>query len=179
MAIQSKKGGSRSASATRILVIFLSISVVTALGGFGFLHLIANDPGNSNSDPGLFEVKRGDLTISVTESGDIKAVKSEIIKSKVENRTTIVNIVPEGTYITQEDVNNGKVLVELDASNMTEQLPQREIELAAAEASYAEAKEGYDIQVKQNERDITAAELKLKFALMDLKKYIGEEATKM
>ncbi len=174
MAMQSKKDGSRSASATRILVIFISISSVTALGGFGFLRLIASNPGSPDSDPGLFEVKRGDLTISVTESGDIKAVKSEIIKSKVENRTTIVNIVPEGTYITPEDVNNGKVLVELDASNMTEQLPQREIELAAAEASYAEAKEGYDIQVKQNERDVTAAELKVKFALMDLKKYIGE-----
>jgi HlyD family secretion protein len=174
MAMQSKKGGSRSASVIRILVIFISISSVAALGGFGFLRLITSNPGSSDSDPGLFEVKRGDLTISVTESGDIKAVKSEIIKSKVENRTTIVNIVPEGTYITQEDVNNGKVLVELDASNMTEQLPQREIELAAAEASYAEAKEGYDIQVKQNERDVTAAELKVKFALMDLKKYISE-----
>ncbi|OHB54493.1 MAG: hypothetical protein A2173_05735 [Planctomycetes bacterium RBG_13_44_8b] len=156
----------------RVILIFVVCAVVS-LGVFGFRRFMPRGTGGFDSNPGLFPVTRGDLTISVTESGDIKAVKSEVIKSKVESRTSIVNIVPEGTYITPEDVNNGKVLVELDASNLNEQLPQRKIELANAEASYAEAKESHDIQVKQNERDITAAELKVKFALMDLQKYLG------
>ncbi|MFC1634162.1 hypothetical protein ACFL5Z_04920, partial [Planctomycetota bacterium] len=82
---------------------------------------------------------------------DIKAVKSETIKSEVEGRTSIVSIVPEGTYITPEDVNNGKVLVELDSSELKDELPQRQIELASAEASHTEAKEAHDIQIKQNE----------------------------
>lgn len=169
---QGKKAGGRLASGRRILLIFISLAVT--VGVFGFLRLMPGGSDSSDLNPGLFAVKRGDLTISVTESGDIKAVKSEIIKSKVENKTNIVNIIPEGTYITPEDVNNGKVLVELDSSNLSEQLPQREIELATAEASYAEAKEGHDIQVKQNERDIAAAELKVKFTLMDLQKYLGK-----
>jgi RND family efflux transporter MFP subunit len=80
--------------------------------------------------------------------------------------------------ITTEDVNNGKVLVELDSSELKEQLSQREIELTSAEASYADANESYLIQVKQNESDITAAELKMKFAMMDLQKYVGEDIAK-
>ncbi len=121
-----------------------------------------------------FTARRDDLNVTVTESGSIKARNSIDLKSEVEGRATIINIVPEGTYILQEDVDNDKVLVELDSGDLKEQLTQREIEYASAEASYAEAKEAYDIQVKQNESDISAAELKVKFALMDFQKYLGE-----
>jgi len=123
---------------------------------------------------GIFTVRRGDLPITVTEGGDIKALNSTDIKSEVEGQTKIISIVGEGTYITPEDVNNRKVLVELDSSNMKERLTQQEITFSTEEASYTEAKETLDIQTKQNDSDITAAELKAKFALMDFKKYVGE-----
>ncbi|MHC4242703.1 MAG: efflux RND transporter periplasmic adaptor subunit, partial [Planctomycetota bacterium] len=127
----------------------------------------------SKTGTGLFSVERGDLIISVTESGNIKAVDSVDIKSKVEGRATIVNIVPEGTMISPEDVNDGKVLVELDSSKLEEQMSQKSIELSTAEAALADANESYLIQLKQNESDITAGELKVKFAKMDFQKYLG------
>jgi HlyD family secretion protein len=122
-----------------------------------------------------FTARRDDLTLTVTESGSIKARKSIDLKSEVEGRATIINIVPEGSYVTQEDVDSNKILVELDSGDLKEQLTSRQIEFTGAEASYAEAKEAYDIQVKQNESDISAAELKVKFALMDFQKYLGED----
>jgi len=158
----------------RFFWILIFVAVVGGIGGFIFWRHRQSASDSSNPGTGLFTVKRGDLTISVTESGNIKAIKSEDIKSKVEGRVTIVTIVPEGTVITPEDVNNGKVLVELDSSKLKEQLGQREIDLATAEAGYADANESYTIQVKQNESNITAAELKVKFALTDLNKYLGE-----
>ena len=161
--------------AKRFYLILISVVVVGAIGAFGFLRQKVTGSNNLNPGTGLFTVKRGGLIISVTESGDIKAVNSEDIKSKVEGRATIVNIVPEGTTITTEDVNNGKVLVELDSSKLKEQLAQREIELANAKASFADANESFLIQVKQNESDVTAAELKVKFALMDFQKCLGED----
>jgi HlyD family secretion protein len=170
--------GGRPAFSRRMLLVIICIAVVVSIGVLAFFNKKTGDSGSSNSSTGLFAVKRGDLTISVTESGSIKAVDTKDIKSEVEGRATIVNIVPEGTMITAEDVNNGKVLVELDSSELKEQLSQREIELTSAEASYADANESYLIQVKQNESDITAAELKMKFALMDLQKYIGENIAK-
>jgi len=175
---QSKKVTGKSGLAVRLLLILISLAVVVAIGVFGFLRQRAGGSDDSNPGTGLFTVKRGDLTISVTESGSIKSIKSEDIKSKVEGRATIVNIVPEGTTITAEDVNNGKVLVELDASTLKEQLAQRKIELAGAKAAFADANESHLIQVKQNESDITAAELKVRFSLMDFQKYLGETVAK-
>ena len=171
---QSTNLAGKPGLALRLLLILISVVVVVAIGVFGFLHQRGNGSDDSNPGTGLFTVKRGDLTISVTESGSIKSIKSEDIKSKVEGRATIVNIVPEGTIITAEDVNNGKVLVELDSSTLKEQLAQRKIDLAGAEAAFADANESHFIQVKQNDSDITAAELKARFALMDLQKYVGE-----
>ncbi len=159
-------------------MVFICVAVIVSIGILAFVNKKAGDSGASNPSTGLFATKRGDLTISVTESGSIKAVNTKDIKSQVEGRATIVNIVPEGTMITAEDVNNGKILVELDSSELKEQLSQREIELTSAEASYADANESYLIQVKQNESDITAAELKMKFAMMDLQKYVGESIAK-
>ena len=161
--------------ARRSLIILVSVAVVIVVGAFGFLRPKADGPNNSNTGTGLFTVERGDLIISVTESGDIKAVDSVDIKSKVEGRATIVSIVPEGTNITPQDVNDGKVLVEMDSSKLTEQLSQREIELSTAEANFSDAKESYLIQVKQNESDVTAAKLKVEFALMDFHKYLGAD----
>jgi len=160
--------------ARRPLIILISVAVVIVVGVFGFLRQKTGGSDGSKTGTGLFTVERGDLTISVTESGDIKAVDSVDIKSKVEGRATIVNIVPEGTNITPEDVNDGKVLVEMDSSKLTEQLSQREIEVSTAKASFSDANESFLIQVKQNESDVTAAKLKVEFALMDFKKYLGE-----
>lgn len=174
---KTKRQGNKMAGnlglARRFLLILISVVVVVGIGVFGFLRQKGGGSDDSNPGTGLFTAERGDLIISVTESGDIKAVKSKDIKSEVEGRNTIVEIVPEGTMITAEDVNDGKVLVELDSSKLKEQLAQKEIDFTTAEASFADANESYLIQVKQNESDVTAAELKVKFALMDFQKYLG------
>jgi len=132
--------------------------------------------GGSGTNMSTFLVRRDDLTISVAESGSIKARTSIDINCKVEGQSTIISIVPEGIFITEEDVKNGKVLVELDSSNLEEQIATREIDFASSEAAKTEATEAYDIQVKQNESDTAAAELAVKFALLDFKKYLGESA---
>jgi HlyD family secretion protein len=119
-------------------------------------------------------VTRGDLIISVTESGDIKAIDSTDIKSEVEGRTSIISIVDEGTVITEEDVKNGMVLAELDSSQIRESLAQQEVTFSNAQADYEEAKESLEIRIKQNESDIKSGEMNERFALMDFKKYLGE-----
>ncbi len=154
------------------IAAFLSAVIITLL----VFTLATNNTSSQTPSRTLstFAARRDNLTVTVTESGSIKARKSVDLKSEVEGRATIVNIVPEGTIITPEDVCSGKILVELDSGDLKEQLTQRQIDYTSAEASYAQAKEAYDIQVKQNESDISAAELKVKFALMDFQKYLGE-----
>ena len=121
-----------------------------------------------------FPVRRDDLTITVTESGSTKASQTIDIRSEVYGEATIISLIPEGTYITQEDVNAGKLLVELDSSSLKERLKEEEKGLASDEARLTEEQENYHIQQNQNESDITASQLAVKFALMDLQKYLGE-----
>jgi len=166
--------GSATAGKPRRRWLFIPAAIAPALV---FVLVVAMNGGRSSKSASkfvTFTVRRDDLRVTVTESGSIKARHSIDIKSEVEGEVTILSIVPEGTYITEEDVKNGKVLVELDSSNLREQLAAREIDFASAEASYTQAKETYQIQVKQNESDIRAAELAAKFALMDFQKYVGE-----
>ena len=160
--------------ARRFLLILISVAVVVAIGLFGFLRQIVGGSNNSNTRTGLFTVERDDLTITVTVSGSTKASQTIDIRSEVYGEATIISLIPEGTYITQEDVNAGKMLVELDSSSLKERLKEEEKGLASDEARLTEEQENYHIQQNQNESDITAAQLAVKFGLMDLQKYLGE-----
>jgi len=173
---QGKKPGGKSPAAKRLrwILVLLVVAVSAAAAIVSFWGIPGISPGSTKKTT-AFTVRRGDLTVSVTENGDIKALNSKDIKSEVEGRTTIISIVDEGTYITPEDVNNGKVLVELDSSDIQQRLTQQEISFLNAKASYTEAKESLDIQEKQNDSDIKAGQMKARFSLMDLQKYLGED----
>jgi HlyD family secretion protein len=113
-----------------------------------------------------FLAKRGPLTISVLESGAIKAKEQEVIRNEVEGRTTIISIVPEGTK-----VQKGDLLIELDASTLFDERIDQEIKVQNADAAYVNAKEALAISENQAKSDIELAELTLKFAKQDLRKY--------
>ena len=170
---QGNKAAGKSAIAKQLRSVLIFVAMVVAIGMFVFLWWISRGTDGSVKELGTFTVRRGDLPITVTESGGIKALNSTDIKSEVEGRTTIISIVDEGTTITPEDVNNRKVLVELDSSDIKEKLTQQEIRFSTEEAGYTEAKEALDIQIKQNDSDIKAGEIKVRFAWMDLQKYLG------
>ncbi len=171
---QAKKSAGKLAFAKRLRWLLILVVVVAAATVVVFLRARFSTSGHSNGKVAAFTVVRDDLTISVTQNGDIKAINSKDIQSEVEGRTTIISIVDEGTYITPEDVNNGKILVELDSSDIKEKLTKQEITFLNAQAGYTEAKETLDIQKKQNDSDIRAGQMKVRFALMDLQKYLGE-----
>jgi HlyD family secretion protein len=134
------------------------------------------------STGGTYTAHRGDLTITVTEGGSIRARQSINYNCEVARRggdLTILNIVPAGTYITQEDVDKGRILVEMDASALKEQLTRSRLDLATEQKNMISAKEANDIQVLQNDSDIAASQLKVRFALMALQKYLGTRLADM
>ncbi|HDP36009.1 MAG TPA: HlyD family efflux transporter periplasmic adaptor subunit, partial [Candidatus Hydrogenedentes bacterium] len=72
------------------------------------------------------------------------------------------------------DVENKLVLIELDSKDLLDAQLSQELEYQNSLASLTDAIEQYEIQLKQNESDITASELEVYFARMDLEKYLGE-----
>ncbi|MCX8091590.1 MAG: efflux RND transporter periplasmic adaptor subunit, partial [Verrucomicrobiae bacterium] len=131
------------------------------------------------AEPGAtFAVRRGPLEINVLEGGSIQALESQEIKCEVRvgyQGTKILKIVEEGYLVTEDDVKNGKVLVELDSSDLEKQLLQQEIQYQSALANFTEAQQNYQIQLNQNYSDIKAAEQKVRFARMDFDKLLGAD----
>jgi multidrug efflux pump subunit AcrA (membrane-fusion protein) len=133
------------------------------------------DSGRQMSEGTTFAARKGNLRISVLEGGSIEALESQVIKSEIRGQTKILGIVEEGYMVTEEDVANQKILLTLDSADLEEKSTQQEIEYQSAAAGYTEAKEQYEIQIKQNESDIKSSELQVKFARMDFEKYLGAD----
>jgi HlyD family secretion protein len=133
-----------------------------------------------NADYGLtFAVRKGPLDIKVLEGGDVESLNSQEVKSEVAGwqGTKILTIVEEGYEITEADVANKTLLVELDSSEFQKELTEAQITFKGTEASLTEAQQGYEIQINQSESDIYEAELEVKLAKLELEKYLGAEVT--
>ena len=150
-------------------------ALIVILGIFAFW------PGGDESGAKgkTFEVRRGKLQITVLEGGSLEALESQEIRSEVKGYqgTKILSIVEEGYQVTEEDLKNGKVLVVLDSSELRDKIVTQDIQFESTQASLIEARNGYDIQVNQNLSDVKASELKMKFARMDVEKFLGKDLT--
>lgn len=121
-----------------------------------------------------FTVKRGALDITVVETGSLEAAQSIDIASTVPQTLKIVEVVEEGTTITEEDVKNGKVLVKLDSTSLEDQLYQLESDQESTRASFTDATEQLTIQQSENESNIRTAELNVTYSRNDLRRLVGD-----
>ena len=142
-----------------VIVALLAAGVwVVASGALG--------EGDVEAIEGL-AVRRGALRISEIVHGNLEAKDSVSLLCEVEGNSTILHLVDEGTIVQE-----GDVIAELDASDMTDRRVTQEITLKNAEAAATKTSEQYDIQEIQNESDIASAELKVQFARIDKQKYV-------
>ena len=140
---------------------------VVAVIGTGVIWLtVVRGSDKSGQEVPTFTAKRGPLTISVVESGTIKARDQVIIKNEVEGRTSIITLVREGTR-----VHKGDLLVELDVSALQDGKIDQEIRVQNAEAAYINARENLAIATSKAVSDVNQAELAVEFARKDLRKY--------
>jgi len=144
----------------------LGVLVVLGLAAVAFYP----ESKKSEVEAPVFAVRRGPLTISVTEYGTIKAREQVIIKNEVEGQTTILYLIPEGT-----EVEEGDLLIELDSSALQDALLDQQIQVENAEAALIRAKENLAVIRNQAESDIEKAELDLRFAREDLDNYLRGE----
>ncbi|MCM8785778.1 MAG: efflux RND transporter periplasmic adaptor subunit [Candidatus Omnitrophica bacterium] len=138
-----------------------------------FVFYFLNSGNKKLKDIVTYKVKRIDLPITIHESGNLVALKSTKIINQVPGRRTILDIVEEGTEITEEDVKKGKILVKLDSDDLETQRDQMLITVENSYASYLNAQENLEIVKKENDSMMKNAELKVNFAKMDLEKYLG------
>jgi len=77
----------------------IAAGTVIALGVLAMLLLASSKTSSPTPSRTLstFQARRDNLTVTVTESGSIKARNAVSIKSEVEGQVTIISIIPEGT----------------------------------------------------------------------------------
>ncbi len=170
---------SRSATRSKTIKRNGLIALGVLLAGIVGTVLFVGSGDAGGAAPTTFPVRKGPLDIIVLEGGNMEALEAQEVKSEVAGweGTKILFIVEEGTYITEDDVKAKKRLVELDSSSLRDKLTTAEIQFKSTQASVTEARQGYDIQINKSESEIYAAELELKFARLELEKFLGREVT--
>lgn len=150
-------------------------AVVIALG---VLFSKSDPSGSDTSDLPVTKAQRGDLTIDVLEGGNIQALNFLEFRNEVTSKTgiKILEIIDEGYMVTEEDVENEKVLVRLDPSELEEEIVDHDVQFQQTESAYAEAKQNIEIEESEALSDIKAERQKLRFALLDFQKFVGAEA---
>lgn len=146
----------------------IALVSVVALGGLGKLAGLELPLGGEPAE-GIAgaQVKRGPLRISVVERANLKAKSSVELKSELERSTTILSLIPEGTW-----VEPGDVVCELDTAELVERRLSQDISVQNSEAAWVKAVQNLEIQRSQNASDIAKAEQLLLFAEQDLMKYL-------
>lgn len=121
-----------------------------------------------------FRVSRGNLDITVLESGALETLVSNDIIQEIRRSVKILEIVDEGTMITDEDVKKERVLVRFETKEIEDQLFEHTTSFENAQASFTQAEESLTIQVSDNESSLRSAELAVIYADNDLRKLVGD-----
>ena len=153
----------------------LMVAGLLAVGGllYGLLRS-GGDATTPLPTQETFAVRRGPLTISVSEAGTIRPREQIIIKSEVEGQPVILFLIDEGTEVAQ-----GDLLVELDASQLVDQQASQRIQVINAEAAFVSARENLAVVKSQAQADLDQAEQDLTFARQDLQQYQDGEYPKL
>ena len=146
------------------------VGLVVAIGATAVWLKAVKGGSEPQGDLATYAAQRGRLTISVLESGTIKAKDQIIIKNEVEGRRSIIFLVEEGTQVKEEDL-----LVELDSSSLKDSKVDQEILVQNASADLVDAQESLAITENQGKSDVDQARLTLEFAQQDLEQYTAED----
>ncbi|MCH8043611.1 MAG: efflux RND transporter periplasmic adaptor subunit [Planctomycetes bacterium] len=120
---------------TIMLVVGLS---VMGLYGIAVCFLPSRAVAQPGQNGGLTQQRSAELarrvSATVREFGRVESASSIELRSTLEKPTAILHIVPEGTRVKQ-----GDLLVQLDDSALQNELNQRRIQVAQAEAALSQA----------------------------------------
>ncbi len=141
--------------ATAALTLFALVAA--ACGG---------DAGADVPDIAAFHVTKRDLRVTVSEKGALKARNQILVRPNIPGTAKIVTLVDEGVA-----VKAGDVLCELDSTDLLKEIEDLRNRTIQLEGEVKAATAELDIQLSQNEADVRDAELKLKFAEIELERF--------
>lgn len=148
------------------------------IAGLGFGAVILATGGSSGSGEG---VRAGDFAraeaisfdISVTASGELVAKNQIEIKSPLDTRSQIAELVDEGTIVQQ-----GDLLIRLNTDEIEQQIRQERLSVIQARNDLDQAEASVRLQLNENASARQDAELKVELAQLALERWREGEVAK-
>lgn len=166
---------SSPAGGVRWLRMLVAVGFGLALvGGAGYAASLVFQSSESapRSSVLTHAVQRGEMLVTVTEDGNVESAKNIEIKCQVAGGTSILTIVKDGN-----EVKKGEKLVELDGSQLEDQINQQKITYEKARSAMVQAEKDYQvatISVKEYlegtyKKELQDAEAQITIALENLR----------
>ncbi len=115
----------------------------------------------------LHVVRRGPLSVTLKEEGELKPVKSEELKCEVQAQSLKIEwVIDESTRVSK-----GDELMRLSADDLKDRVEQEEIELRKMAASVEEAEENLKLTTSDNATRLRKAEVDLEVAILEQERY--------
>ena len=165
-ALDSDPGKGRSKLFRATTVAAVAVLVAGGIAGGYWATSSGDSLANVNAEGRVHTVSAMDLDVTVKQDGELEAVKNVEIRSEVHGNNLITFLVPEGTRVAQ-----GDTLVQLDSTNLTEEIERVEADLAEKQSQYASALDELDFQRTQNAADLESAQVSESLAKMELERY--------
>ncbi|MEM8835240.1 MAG: HlyD family efflux transporter periplasmic adaptor subunit [Planctomycetota bacterium] len=167
------------ASRRRGGIVAKSLVALTVIGGaaWGGFVLLSGDAGESTTEdrPDLALVTIGGFEVINVASGELEARKQTELRSPIEGRTTVTEIISEGSFVKE-----GDVLVRLSTDEIEKQFDTEMLQLEAAKSALISAENALAIVISDNESALSKAQLDLQLAELELKKWReGDHPTRL
>jgi HlyD family secretion protein len=148
----------------------LVLFVAAAVGGIGWGGWKWGWPGSQAGDVLSVSVVRGDLSITVSDRGELESAQSVQVVCEIEGGGRLVTIVTEG-----KKVRKGDEVARFDTDALMKSIAEQGVKCEQAEGKVKSAESELEVQKNKEEGEVAKADLALKLAEIDLESYEHED----
>lgn len=154
-------------------LVFAAV-VLIALAGGAYLAFGRTRDNASHTAAEIAAASVTSFDIVLTANGELAAKKQTELRNELEMEASIAEIIEEGKTVKKDEV-----LVKLNSEELQKQLDAETLELTGATSEAVSAQKSYEIQEIENDAAMNKAKVTLELALLELKKWEGENAAKL
>lgn len=157
-----------------MLKVLLGLIVIGGLGGTAIVFTMNRPAGGDTAVDDRYRVKVTSFDITIPATGELEALNSVEIRNQVEGRTLIKWIIEEGARVAK-----GDLLVEITSDEIVNRIEEETLRVESARSELVAAQEAVALQESQNLSTQSRAELAVRLADLELKRWQeGEVATR-
>ena len=148
-----------------VMRLVIALVVIAGLSVAALAYFNRSDSGNAE-ESALYTVRTMDFDITLTATGELRASRETVLRSRLETTVPIVEIVEEGIT-----VEAGDLLVRLSDDEIRQRLENETLTLETARSELVSAENALEIQRSDNDSNLRASNLRLQLAEIGFEKW--------